>query len=203
MDKPALKWKRVDVLPSTSCPPPGTSCTLTTLFPSGTPDGPLYVFTEVEGHPELFNCSRFRPQEPTTSADLPFSFTAIDAEAALNGTGPVDGHDDAQDWRHLRPAAASGPYRKPAEDMHWYLDGDGAAAGGATQLLKSACVQHYTKVPGDGGSSTTSVGARDYSASYTRFPPQATFDIPAACKAAGHAAEATPEQLAALLPGWQ
>ena len=56
MDKPALKWKRVDALPATSCPPPGASCTQTSLFPSGTPDGPLFVFTEVEGHPELFNC---------------------------------------------------------------------------------------------------------------------------------------------------
>ena len=84
--------------------------------------------------------------------------------------------------------------------MHWYLDG---GAAGATQLLKSACVQHYAKEPGDGGTSTTAVGARDYSAGYTRFPPEATFEVPAGCKAAGHAAEATPERLAALLPGWQ
>ena len=166
-----------------------------------TPDGCRVSFFR---HFPSFGCSTIHPTEPTTATGLPFSFTAIDAEATLNGTGPIDGHNDAQDWRHLRPAASSGPFHKPAEDMHWYLDGSGVGGGvgsgsGATQLLKSACVQHYGKEPGDGGTSTTSVGARDYSTGYTRFPPAATFDIPAGCKAA----EATAEIMDAVLPMWR
>ena len=90
MDKPALRWKRADALPTGSpfCPP-GTACNRTYLFPSGNPDGPLFIFTEVAGHPELFNCSALHPPEPTTASSLPFSFIAIDADATLNGTGRV------------------------------------------------------------------------------------------------------------------
>eukprot|EP00040_Diaphanoeca_grandis_P006465 m.37557 g.37557 ORF g.37557 m.37557 type:complete len:247 (-) comp17703_c0_seq1:51-791(-) len=191
MNKPSLQYRRVDVAPSATCS--GPTCTVTYLFTNGK----TYQFNTNTATGKTSGCQVSQPSTPVTPSSMPFSFVIIDDEATLNKTLPTfDGLKNVSDWRHMREATHGG-MSVPAEDMNWYLS---VASMGSQDMIHTACIQHYGKTPGDGGHSTTSTGARDFSDSYTRDVPESTFSIPASCSSADTIV--TDVEHATTLNGW-
>jgi hypothetical protein len=117
---------------------------------------------------------------------IPFSFILIDAVADDNGMRLVHGRM-TNDWEHQRPARKSGAFRFPAEDMNWFV-----TQAAPKELAMTRCAERYDKRPGDGGTATLSVGARDYfHGPYAAPAAPAEFDLPAGlqCKPEAHGEE--------------
>lgn len=155
-------------------------------------DGSWQMLVQVgtSGDQHLYNinvrgeCTVSEPTTPADKSQLPWSFVTIDQDAHKDGTGNSPGSEVPSNiYYHDRKSSTSGGVTTPEEMMYWYvIPGTTRIEPGPIPdiMIETVCKQLYDVTPGDGGTSTTQYGNRDFSTDYSvTLPLMAdTFTIP-------------------------
>lgn len=147
------------------------------------PDGSYSMLNTADN--KLYNvnargkCTVSVPQGVADASQMPFSFMDIDSAAHFQGqANSPDSAIDSSKYYHNRPSYSSNGVKLPAEQMTWYVlpSSDDATF----QMVETTCGQTYGTTPGDGGTSSTQSGNRDFSSNFDAAAgaDSATYTVP-------------------------